>query len=156
VPEILIRAARWEDWPTIAEFNTRLAFESEHKRLDPEKIGPGVQALLNDPTKGRYFVAEDGAGGPVIGQIMHTFEWSDWRNGSIWWLQSVFVTPEYRQSGVFRALFEHLVQLAEQEKVLGVRLYVERDNTRAHKTYEKLGLSDAGYFVMERWFGPSL
>lgn len=154
--EIHIRAARWDDWPTIADFNCRLALESEHKTLDPNKIQPGVQALLQDASKGRYFVAEDGAGGPVVGQIMHTYEWSDWRNGPIWWLQSVYVAPEYRQRGVFRTLFEHLVQLATVEKVLGVRLYVERDNARAHKTYEKLGLSDAGYFVMERWFGPSL
>jgi GNAT superfamily N-acetyltransferase len=156
VTEISIRAARWDDWPTIADFNCRLAMESEHKRLDPEKIVPGVQALLRDAQKGRYFVAEDGVGGPLVGQIMHTHEWSDWRNGPIWWLQSVYVTREFRQRGVFRALFEHLVQLAEAEKVLGVRLYVERENARAHQTYEKLGFADAGYFVMERWFGPSL
>ena len=156
MPEIHIRAACWDDWPTIADFNTRLAWESEHKRLDPEKIGPGVQALLQDRAKGRYFVAVDGVGGPVVGQIMHTQEWSDWRNGQIWWLQSVYVLAEYRQRGVFRALFEHLVQLAEVEQVLGVRLYVERDNARAQQTYERLGLIDAGYFVRERWFGPAL
>lgn len=154
--DISIRAACWDDWPVIADFNTRLAFESEQKRLDPDKIRPGVQALLQDPAKGRYFVAQDGAGGPVIGQIMHTYEWSDWRNGPIWWLQSVYIAAEHRQRGVFRALFEHLVQLAETENVLGVRLYVEQENVRAHLTYEKLGLKPAGYFVMERWFGPSL
>ena len=152
--EILIRAARREDWPVIAEYNCRLAWESEQKRLDPAKIEPGVQAVLNDPTKGRYFVAE--TQGRVIGQLMVTWEWSDWRNGQIWWLQSVYVAAEFRQQGVFRQLFEHLVALGQAEQVLGVRLYVEEHNARAQQTYEKLGLNQAGYHVMERWFGPAL
>ena len=152
--EITVRAARPADWPTIAEFNVRLAWESEHKQLDPSKIEPGVQAVLNDSTKGRYFVAE--AEGQIVGQIMHTLEWSDWRNGQIWWLQSVYVSAEYRQLGVFRRLFEYLVELGAKEKVLGVRLYVEDNNERAQRTYENLGLVSAGYSVRERWFGPSL
>lgn len=152
--EITVRPARPDDWPVIAEFNVRLAWESEHKQLDPAKIEPGVQAVLHDSTKGRYFVAE--ADGRIVGQIMHTWEWSDWRNGQIWWLQSVYVSTEYRQQGVFRRLFEHLVEVAAQEKVLGVRLYVENQNERAHRTYQQMGLLPAGYSVMERWFGPSL
>ena len=152
--EISIRAAHHDDWPVIADYNCRLAWESEQKRLDPAKIEPGVQAVLNDPTKGRYFVAE--ADGKVIGQLMHTWEWSDWRNGQIWWLQSVYVAPEYRQRGVFRRLFEHLVSLAAEERVLGVRLYVEDHNARAQQTYQQLGMKNAGYHVMERWFGPAL
>jgi GNAT superfamily N-acetyltransferase len=152
--EITIRPASREDWPVIAEFNVRLAWESEQKRLNPEKIVPGVQAILNDPAKGRYLVAE--ADGRVVGQIMHTWEWSDWRNGQIWWLQSVYVTTEYRQQGVFRRLFEYLVDLGRREGALGVRLYVEEHNERAQQTYEQLGLSAAGYHVRERWFGPPL
>lgn len=152
--EILIRAARCDDWPAIAEYNCRLAWESEQKRLDPAKIEPGVQAVLADPSKGRYFVAE--TEGRVIGQLMVTWEWSDWRNGQIWWLQSVYVAAEFRQQGVFRRLFEHLVSLGQAEQVLGVRLYVEEHNARAQQTYHKLGLNQAGYHVMERWFGPSL
>ena len=152
--ELLIRPACHADWPIIANYNCRLAWESERKRLDPAKIEPGVQAVLNDPTKGRYFVAE--VNGQVIGQLMHTWEWSDWRNGQIWWLQSVYVAPEHRQQGVFRRLFEHMVALAAQEGVLGVRLYVEEQNARAQQTYQQLGLTSAGYRVMERWFGPAL
>ena len=154
MPEITIRPACYSDWPVIADYNTRLAWESEQKRLDPAKIEPGVQAVLNDPTKGRYFVAE--ADGRVVGQLMHTWEWSDWRNGQIWWLQSVYVSPEHRQQGVFRQLFEHMVALAAEEGVLGVRLYVEDHNARAQQTYQQLGLTSAGYRVMERWFGPAL
>ncbi len=152
--QITVRPALPADWPIIAAFNVRLAWESEHKRLDPAKIEPGVQAVLNDATKGRYFVAE--AGGQIIGQMMHTWEWSDWRNGQIWWLQSVYVSSEYRQQGVFRRLFDYLVDLAAKDGVLGVRLYVEGYNDRAKRTYQQLGLSDAGYCVMERWIAPSL
>lgn len=154
--ELHIRAARFEDWPTIADFNCQLALETEHKQLNLDKIQPGVQALLQDANKGRYFVAEDGVGGPIVGQLMHTYEWSDWRNGPIWWMQSVYVTEEFRKRGVFRALYEHLMKLAEAEKVLGVRLYVERDNVRAQQSYQNLGLNSAGYLVLERWLGPSL
>lgn len=152
--DITVRPARPDDWPTIAEFNMRLAWESEHKRLDPAKIEPGVRALLDDPTKGRYFVAE--VEGQIVGQIMHTYEWSDWRNGNIWWLQSVYVAEDFRQQGVFRRLYEFLAQLAKSERVLGIRLYVEDQNARAEKTYQNLGLQVAGYHVMECWFGPSL
>lgn len=152
--EIVVRAATSQDWQIIAHFNTALARETESKELAPEKIGPGVQAILNDPAKGRYFVAQ--ADGQVVGQIMHTYEWSDWRNGMIWWLQSVYIHPDYRQLGVFRKLFEHLVDCAQQEHALGVRLYVEQHNTRAHTTYDRLGLLPAGYDVRERWFGPPL
>lgn len=152
--EIIIRAACYEDWPVIADYNCRLAWETEHKRLDPAKIEPGVQAVLNDPAKGRYFVAE--VDGQVVGQLMHTWEWSDWRNGQIWWVQSVFVAPEFRQQGIFKRLFEYLATLATAEHVLGIRLYVEDQNARAQRTYQQLGLTEPGYRVMERWFGPAL
>ena len=146
-----IRAARMEDWPEIVEFNTRLAAETEGKTLQPEIITAGVRALLADPRHGRYFVAS--MADTVIGQIMHTREWSDWRNGEIWWLQSVYVLPEYRHRGVFRALYSHLERLArDSSDVVGLRLYVEAHNERAQAAYEKLGLKNAGYTVMERIF----
>ena len=146
-----IRLATAADRDTIADFNIRLAEESEGKRLDRDVLREGVAALLQDATKGRYFVAiRDGR---IIGQLMHTWEWSDWRNGQIWWLQSVYVVPEHRRQGVFRALFNHALAEAEADPgVVGVRLYVEEQNTPAHGVYRSLGLRDGGYFVMQRMF----
>ncbi len=148
--QIKIRPAAPHDWQTIVEFNCRLAEESEGKQLDRAHVEPGVKALLADPHKGRYLLAE--AEGQVVGQLMHTREWSDWRNGDIWWLQSVYVHPDYRRVGVFRALFERLRSEAEADPmVVGLRLYVEEQNTRAHETYRNLGLVPGGYFVMEKF-----
>jgi len=147
---LVIRPACPEDWPVIVDFNCRLAEESEGKLLDRAHLVPGVQALLADPAKGRYFVAL--AGSEIVGQLMHTREWSDWRNGDIWWLQSVYVHPDYRRQGVFRSLFQHLRAEAESNPgVVGLRLYVEQDNTRAHATYANLGFNPGGYFVLEQW-----
>ena len=146
-----IRPAVLDDWPVIADFNTRLADETEGKRLDPDTIAEGVRRLLSQPARGRYFVAC--LSGHVVGQIMHTCEWSDWRNGEIWWLQSVYVLSEFRQRGVFRALFAHLQDLAHSSPdVIGLRLYVEEHNERAQAAYVTLGLERAGYTVMERIF----
>lgn len=146
-----IRPAQFDDWPTIADFNTRLAGETEGKRLEPDTIAQGVRTLLSQPQHGRYFVA--GIQGRIVGQIMHTREWSDWRNGEIWWLQSVYVLSEFRQRGVFRALFAHLQKLAQSSPdVIGLRLYVEEHNTRAQEAYLTLGLQRAGYTVMEHIF----
>lgn len=144
-----IRAAGPDDWHTIAAFNARLAWETEQKQLDPEVLAAGVRAILSDETKGRYFVAV--ADTQIVGQLMHTWEWSDWRNGHIWWLQSVYVHPEFRRRGIFRALFAQLQQEAEHDPgVVGIRLYVEQGNERAHQTYGNLGMDVAGYFVMEQ------
>lgn len=146
-----IRPAQFADWPVIADFNTRLAEETEGKRLEPGTIAQGVRTLLSQPQHGRYFLAciEE----RVVGQIMHTREWSDWRNGEIWWLQSVYVLSEFRQRGVFRALFAHLQSLAQASPdVVGLRLYVEEHNTRAQEAYLTLGLKRAGYTVMEHIF----
>lgn len=148
--EITIRPASADDWETIAEFNCRLAVESEGKTLKREAIEPGVRALLADAGKGRYFVACDGDA--IVGQLMHTREWSDWRNGDIWWLQSVYVHPDYRRRGVFRRLFETLANEAESNPgVVGLRLYVETNNESAHATYRRMGFDEGGYFVMERF-----
>lgn len=149
-----IRAAVYADWMAIAEFNSQLALETEGKRLEPETIESGVRALLSDTRHGRYFVAC--IGDLLVGQMMHTREWSDWRNGEIWWLQSVYVSREHRRSGIFRALYQHLEQLAERDPgVVGIRLYVERENRKAIKAYNSLGLVDAHYSVMEKIFTKS-
>ncbi len=130
------------------EFNLRLAAESENKQLDRETVRRGVAALLGDETKGRYFVAC--LGEEIIGQLMHTREWSDWRNGDIWWLQSVYVVAAYRRRSVFRRLYQHLWNEAQtRTDVVGVRLYVEVENIAAQETYRNMGLIQPGYFVME-------
>jgi ribosomal protein S18 acetylase RimI-like enzyme len=144
-----IRPARADDAPLIVDFNCRLAEESEAKVLDRGRVDPGVRAVLADPRKGRYFVAE--VDGRVVGQVMHTSEWSDWRNGEIWWIQSVYVVPEVRRSGVFRALYDHLASTAAADpKVVALRLYVEEHNQGARSTYGRLGMEASGYLVLER------
>ncbi len=145
-----IRLANLADAEIIADFNSRLAFESENKTLNMDKLLPGVKALLQDVNKGVYHLACDSTGKP-IGQIMYTYEWSDWRNGWFWWIQSVYVTAEHRGQGIFRLLFEHLKkQAAAQGNVIGFRLYVEVENIRAHEVYSRTGFTKPGYFVLEQ------
>lgn len=149
---VRIRPAEIADAAVIANFNCQLASETEGKTLDDDTVRQGVQTLLEMPSRGRYFVAE--IDGQVVGQIMHTFEWSDWRNGDIWWIQSVFVHSDFRRRGVFSSLSNHLEELARQTSgVVGIRLYVENENGRAQQTYSSLGYDQAGYLVMERMFG---
>jgi len=145
---IVIRAATAEDADFLARGNIAMALETEHKQLDPGVVAAGVRAALADPAKGLYFIAE--RDGQRVGQLMFTYEWSDWRNGTFWWIQSVYVLPQARRSGVFSALFRHVEQLAGRDPaVCGIRLYVERENVRAQDTYRHCGLHDAGYAVME-------
>lgn len=148
-----IRDATPADAETIASFNSLMAEETEGRPLDPDIIGPGVSALLNDADKGRYWVAEDN--GELIGQIMVTYEWSDWRNGTLWWIQSVYVHPDYRRSGVFSALYHHVESIARENDACGLRLYVEHNNERAQETYKALGMVNPNYQVMEAIFGDS-
>jgi GNAT superfamily N-acetyltransferase len=149
VMTLIIRAAQSQDIPTIVEFNLALAWETERKRLHVPTVQAGVAALLKDAQRGFYTLAE--AEAKVVGQVLVTFEWSDWRNGWFWWLQSVYVRPEARRRGVFRALFHHLQQQAQRRgTVVGLRLYVERDNQIAHKVYAALGLQPTTYGVLEK------
>jgi ribosomal protein S18 acetylase RimI-like enzyme len=149
-----IRKARPDDAATIAAFNDGIALETEHRSLDPAVVNPGVADILGDATKGQYWVAEKD--GMVVGQIMVTYEWSDWRNGTMWWIQSVYVHPDHRRHGVFSSLYRHVESLARQEpKVCGLRLYVEEQNIRAQDTYESLGMVKPGYVVMQMVFGGS-
>ena len=145
---IAIREARAGDAAVIADFNNRLAEETEGRSLDPNRIGPGVEAILSDRSKGRYWVAE--ADGEVIGQIAITYEWSDWRNGMLWYLQSVYVHKDYRRHGVYSALHAHVESLARDDSnVVGIRLYVEQENDRAQATYAGLGMEKTGYEMMQ-------
>jgi ribosomal protein S18 acetylase RimI-like enzyme len=144
-----LRQAVPADAPIVVEFNRLLALESEGLTLDLTLLAPGVAAALADPRKGLYFVAEED--GEVVGQVMITYEWSDWRNGWIWWIQSVYVRPEYRGRGVFRALYEHIYKMAAADpEIIGLRLYVEQENLRAQEVYRRLGMERTGYFVLER------
>ena len=148
---IVVRQAQQEDAATLVAFNQAMAEETEEKRLTPELIEAGVKAALKDPQLGRYFVAC--VDGEIVGQMMQTREWSDWRNGMVWWIQSVFVVPGWRRRGVFRTLYDHLHQQAQTaQDVVGLRLYVERENEVAQATYTQLGMCTAGYVVMEEMF----
>lgn len=145
---IVIRDARPDDWPTIADFNAALAWETEGKRLARPVLEAGVRQALADTNKGRYFMAE--AAGQVVGQTLVTYEWSDWRNGWIWWIQSVYVTPAARGQGAYRRLHGHIRdQAIRSGQVRGLRLYVEHANTRAQATYQALGMVDSGYRLFE-------
>lgn len=125
-----------------------MAWETEHKQLDESVLSAGVAAALADQNKGFYLVAE--AAGEVVGQLLVTREWSDWRNGWFWWIQSVYVHPEARRHGTFRSLFQRVEHLAKEAgDVVGLRLYVERENRPAQETYQKLGMNDASYAVFE-------
>ena len=145
---IAIRRATAEDAQALIEFNSAMALETEGKELLPEIIGAGVRGLLANPTAGFYVVAE--AEGKVVGALMLTKEWSDWRNGSFWWIQSVYVRPDQRRRGVYRQLYRHVQQLAANDSaVCGFRLYVERENSAAQSVYRALGMSETHYRVFE-------
>ncbi len=146
--EFTIRDANMGDAPTLAQFNQGLAEETEGKLLDDAIILAGVSAGIKRPDRCRYFVAhlED----KIIGQAMITYEWSDWRNGELWWLQSVYVHPDFRRRGVFTGLYRHVEQLArENDQVRGLRLYVEEENGTGQDVYSHLGMKHAGYHVYE-------
>lgn len=151
--DLKIRSAARPDAPTIVEFNRRLALETEAKRLDPDVLARGVELALERPELCRYFLAE--ANGRIVGQTMLTYEWSDWRAGVFWWIQSVYVQAEHRGRGVFRALFEQIAELAKAEpEVCGLRLYVEQHNATALSTYERLGMVASGHLLYELdWSG---
>ena len=143
-----IRQTTAADAPVLVEFNCAMALETEGKQLLPEVIGAGVRALLANPAAGFYVVAE--SEGRVVGALLITKEWSDWRNGTFWWIQSVYVQPEFRRQGVYKSLYRHVQAMAANDPgVCGFRLYVERENTRAQATYLSLGMKETHYRVFE-------
>lgn len=145
---LIVRKAHAGDSQVIADYNTRLARESEVKCLESNTIAAGVRTVLSRPEYGQYFLAE--REDEIVGQVLITHEWSDWRNGLFWWFQSVYVPVEYRRSGVFSELYRHITELAkESSNVCGVRLYVEGENTPAQRTYRALGMNHTNYQVME-------
>lgn len=152
---IVIRPARQDDRDTIVMFNAAMALETERRQLDLATLRQGTLAFLQSPAYGFYIVAQlpaDTSDKPV-GQLMITYEWSDWRNGVFWWIQSVYVVPDRRGIGVFRAMYNYiLIEAKADPRVCGVRLYVERDNRRAQTVYQRVGLSPSVYMIFERDF----
>ena len=147
---LTIRRADPSDEAILVAYNAALAWETEHKRLRPEVLAAGVRAVFADTSRGFYTLAEDA--GEIVGQMMVTYEWSDWRNGWFWWVQSVYVRDDARRKGVFRALYQDVQrQAALDPTVIGLRLYVERDNIRAQATYRALGMTETSYGLMEEY-----
>ncbi len=145
---MIIRKALKSDSMTIMQFNLAMAKETEGKILDKEILTRGVEYLIDHPEYGTYYVAE--IQGRVVGQLMYTFEWSDWRCGLFYWIQSVYVDPEYRRQGVFSALYKQVKSICDsKEDSCGIRLYAEIENTVAHKTYISLGMEQCHYNMFE-------
>ncbi|MDA0769042.1 MAG: GNAT family N-acetyltransferase [Chloroflexi bacterium] len=146
--EIRIREAIPSDINRIAEFQQGLAQESEGKTLDDGLLRNGIQQVFQNKEKGFYLVAE--SDGQVVGSLLITYEWSDWRNATFWWIQSVYVDSQWRRRGVYRALHDHVHGIASsRDDICGIRLYVERDNTVAQQTYADLGMSHSHYHLYE-------
>ncbi|HUR88495.1 MAG TPA: GNAT family N-acetyltransferase [Ramlibacter sp.] len=145
---LAVRRGEMRDADTIARFNAAMALETEGKALVEEVIGAGVRRLVETPSLGFYLVAEHQ--GRVIACLMITNEWSDWRNGLFWWIQSVYVDKEYRRQGVYRRMYEEVRALAKADPgVCGFRLYVEKENEVAHATYASLGMKETDYLLYE-------
>lgn len=146
---IIVRAATAADVPVLCAFNAAMALETEALALDSATLQRGVALGLADPARARYFLAE--ADGQAAGCLMLTLEWSDWRAGFWWWIQSVYVPPAFRRRGVYRALHAHVATLAAAaDEVVGLRLYAERENHTAHRTYAAVGMHDSHYVVFEQ------
>jgi GNAT superfamily N-acetyltransferase len=144
---IEIRPACEDDLAALERFNQAMARETEDAHLDPEVLRAGVSAALADQGRGRYFVAE--RDGRVAAALLVTYEWSDWRNARFWWIQSVYVEPEHRGAGLFKALYRHVEELASRDGACGLRLYVHEHNVRAQAVYARLGMVRSSYRVME-------
>ena len=147
---LTIRVARASDAAVITDYNILMARETESLELDRHIVFPGVSAAIADPHKAIYFVAV--IEGTVVGQLMITHEWSDWRHGDIWWIQSVYVHPDHRKAGAFKALYRHTEQAARAAGAVGLRLYVDEHNAGAQAAYVRLGMHVTNYKVMEVMF----
>jgi len=144
----IIRKAKIEDLETIVKFNYNLAKETEDKELDLEILTKGVESMLSDKSKGQYYVYT--INDKVVGQIMHTYEWSDWRNGMLLWVQSVYVDSEYRRKGIYKELYNYVKNLCDEDDgIAGIRLYVEKENFNAKATYKSLGMQECNYHMYE-------
>ena len=149
VSDFAIRSARPSDAEQLVAFARAMAHETEDHQLDTDTLRAGMAALLADPSRGRVLVVE--SAGTVVATLMLTVEWSEWRNGFFWWIQSVYVRPELRRQGLYRRLHQHVVELAAREpEVCGIRLYVEQENRTAQATYRALGMRETNYRLYEQ------
>lgn len=145
---IQIRKAKETDLPTIVEFQLAMALETENLHLDKPIVEKGVEAAFSDSAKGQYFITE--VDGQIAASLMITFEWSDWRNGMVYWIQSVFVKEEFRRLGIYKKMYAHIQDLVKKDKnIRGIRLYVDKTNIGAQKTYENTGMNGEHYQLFE-------
>jgi ribosomal protein S18 acetylase RimI-like enzyme len=148
----LIREASPADHKIIVSFQVKMALETENIRLDPDIVEAGVHAVFTNPSNGIYYIAEEK--GVILGCLLTTFEWSDWRNGRILWIQSVYILPEYRKRGHFKSLYNYIKQLVEAEpEFKGIRLYVDKSNEQARIVYRNCGMDGEHYQIFE-WIKP--
>jgi ribosomal protein S18 acetylase RimI-like enzyme len=144
---ITIRKAIISDASTIIDFQKRMAWETESIRLETEVLSKGVTSVFSDQSKGQYYVAE--SDGKIVASLLITYEWSDWRNTNVWWIQSVYVLSEFRRKGIFTTMYSFLKKEVSKESVAGLRLYVELNNIRAQKTYKAIGMDNEHYIMFE-------
>ncbi len=151
--DLHIRLAEPRDLESLVTYNVALASETEDRQLERDLLQCGVEAILADASKGFYVVMEHRPTGQIIGQLLITFEWSDWRNAVFWWLQSVYVHKDWRRQGVFKTLYDYVLAKGKRQgNVAGIRLYVEQDNVVAQGVYAYVGLASAPYKVFETDF----
>jgi GNAT superfamily N-acetyltransferase len=144
---IIIREATPEDSAVIIDFQQKMAWETEKIILVPEIISKGVKTVFANCDHGQYWVAEND--GIVVASLLITYEWSDWRNTNVWWIQSVYVLTEFRRTGIFKSMYQHIKDEAAKKDIAGLRLYVETKNSRAQMTYEALGMNSDHYRMYE-------
>lgn len=145
---MIVRETTTKDIPTIIEFQQKMAWETEGVKLDPAILSEGVKNLFRDVNRGKYYVAEEN--GFVVGSLMTTYEWSDWRNGTVLWIQSVYIDHAWRGKGIYKKMYEHIQMIVKKSDDLkGIRLYVDRTNKPAQEVYKKLGMNGEHYQVFE-------
>jgi L-amino acid N-acyltransferase YncA len=145
---MVIREATPQDIPSIIDFQLKMALETEHITLDIGSLSQGLHRVFKDPSKGRYYVAQEDI--EIVGCLMTTYEWSDWRNGTVLWIQSVYIAEEHRGKGVYRRMYAHVQELVKSDSSLkGIRLYVDTSNKNAQTVYQQLGMNGDHYRVYE-------